>query len=67
MVTLKRATKDTIVFLAGLGGVIYETVVEHVDRPWLLAVFASMLGLNALSDTIISVSGGRRKDDPPTR
>jgi len=38
-------TRDFVLFVGGFLGVIYETVVEQVDRPALLAVFGAMLGL----------------------
>lgn len=42
---LGRGTRDTILFVAGLGGIIFETVAEQIDRPYLLAVFGTMMGL----------------------
>lgn len=43
----QRFTRDTVLFVAGLVGIAYETVIVRVDRPALLAVFAGMLGLPA--------------------
>lgn len=40
-----KITRDTILFTAGLLGVLYQTVVEHIDRPVLLALFGTMMGL----------------------
>lgn len=40
-----RVTRDTVLFLVGLVGIIYETVVVHVDRPTLLILFGGMVGL----------------------
>lgn len=40
-----KITRDTILFCAGLLGVLYQTVVEHADRPVLLALFGAMMGL----------------------
>lgn len=40
-----RITRDIVLFVGGLAGIAYETLVENVDRPALLAVFAGMLGL----------------------
>ena len=40
-----KITRDLVLFVGGLVGIAYETVVERVDRPALLAVFAGMLGL----------------------
>jgi hypothetical protein len=42
-----RWTRDRIIFLGGLAGVGYETLVTHGERPALLVLFASMLGLPA--------------------
>lgn len=39
-----------ILFWAGLAGITYETVVEHADRPYLLAVFGAMVGLAPILD-----------------
>lgn len=29
-----------------MAGIIYETVIEHVDRPWLLALFGGLCGVD---------------------
>ena len=42
-----KLTRDRAIFLTGLAGVVYETVVSEADRPALLVLFASMLGLPA--------------------
>jgi hypothetical protein len=34
-----------VLFVGGFLGIAYETLVEQVDRPALLAVFGGMLGL----------------------
>ena len=39
--------RDRIIFCVGIGGIIYETVVEKVDRPQLLLLYAAMVGLPA--------------------
>jgi len=44
IVTIPR---DTILFLAGLGGVVHETLFTSSDRPQLLLLFAAMIGLPA--------------------
>lgn len=41
----RRITRDMVLFVGGLLGIIHETVVREVDRPALLAVFAGMCGL----------------------
>jgi hypothetical protein len=37
--------RDFLLFLGGFLGGAYETIVEQVDRPALLALFGGMLGL----------------------
>lgn len=37
--------RDFVLFVGGLLGVAYETLLEQVDRPALLALFGGMLGL----------------------
>lgn len=44
---LPRLTRDTVIFLAGLAGMAHETLFAHAERPFLIAVFAAMLGLPA--------------------
>jgi hypothetical protein len=34
-----------VIRVAGLAGVVWEALVEHVDRPYLLFMFACMMGL----------------------
>jgi len=40
-----KITRDTVLFLTGLGLVIREAVFENADRPYLLMIFAGMMGL----------------------
>lgn len=56
---LDKGTRDTLLFVGGLAGVIFETVGEQVDRPYLLAVFGTMMGLPLFT--------GRDHDDPKHR
>lgn len=42
-----RITRDGVLFVAGLAGVAYETIVTGGDRPTLLLLFAAMMGLPA--------------------
>lgn len=46
-----RITRDTALLLFGMAGVAYETLVEHIDRPYLLGVFGACLGLPAFFRT----------------
>lgn len=39
--------RDVVLFVFGLTGIAYETVVENVDRPTLLVLFGACLGLPA--------------------
>ena len=39
--------RDVTLFLAGLGGVVHETVARDLERPFLLLAFAAMMGLPA--------------------
>jgi hypothetical protein len=41
------AYRDIILFCGGLIGVAHEMLLADVERPWLLAVFAAMMGLPA--------------------
>ena len=43
--TKPRLTRDNILFWAGLIGVAYQTVVEKADRPTLLILLGTMMGL----------------------
>lgn len=46
-----KAFRDVLLFLSGLSGVFYETVFVRADRPDLLLLFASMVGLPAFLRT----------------
>lgn len=43
--------RDITLFVFGLAGVTYETVVSRVDRPTLLLLFAACMGLPAFLRT----------------
>jgi hypothetical protein len=43
----QRITRDGVVFTAGLIGVFHETAIREVERPTLLILFATMIGLPA--------------------
>ena len=45
-------TRDLILFAVGVAGIVYETVYEHADRPYLLAVFAACVGLPTYLATV---------------
>lgn len=42
-----RLSRDSVLFVAGLLGILHETVVSAVERPYLLILFATMSGLPA--------------------
>lgn len=49
MAATARRLRENIRFVAGLAGLLHETVLEHVDRPVLLGVFAAMIGLDLIA------------------
>lgn len=40
-----HVSRDAMLFSVGLVGVIYQTVATTTDRPYLLALYAGMMGL----------------------
>lgn len=40
-----RLSRDTILFVTGLAGIVYETVGSGTEKPTLIIAFAAMLGL----------------------
>lgn len=40
-----RFLRTTVLFVAGLSGIAYETVATGTERPTLLILFAAMIGL----------------------
>lgn len=42
-----KFVRDVVLFVFGLLGIAYETIVESVDRPTLLVLFGACLGLPA--------------------
>lgn len=57
-----RITRDTVLFVAGLAGVFYETVFTKGDRPSLLFLFGAMIGLPAFLRSDEKNSNSRRRD-----
>jgi hypothetical protein len=43
-----NVVRDPLLFIGGLLGTGYETIVQKVDRPSLLALYAGMMGLPAV-------------------
>lgn len=52
-----RITRDLVLFAVGVAGIVWSTVIEEVDRPYLLAIFAACVGLPTYLAT------ARRKDE----
>lgn len=44
---LPKVGRDSVLFFAGLAGVVHETVIAEAERPTLLFLFATMIGLPA--------------------
>ncbi len=61
----------SMAFLIGAGIMVYETVVEHSDRPWLYAAAVGMMGLpiaRAAENIVSKFAPGPKgpgSDDPP--
>lgn len=45
--SLPRIGRDGVLFMSGLAGVFHETVIADSERPTLLFLFATMIGLPA--------------------
>lgn len=43
----RRLTRDGVLFVGGLLGIAYETAGHDFERPFLLMIFAGMVGLPA--------------------
>lgn len=53
-------TRDLVLFIFGLAGIVYETVFDSSDKPTLLILFGAMVGLPAFLHT----DEARRKRSP---
>lgn len=40
-----RVSRDTILFVFGLLGLAYETIIDNAEKPTLIIAFVGMLGL----------------------
>lgn len=58
-----KLTRDAVLFLVGILGIIHETVVAKTQRPELLVVFAGMVGLPAFLRTDEAKSKIEIKDE----
>lgn len=54
----RRVTRDGVLFVVGLLGILHETFVSHLERPGLLVLFAGMVGLPAF------IQRDEHHDDP---
>ena len=55
--------RELALFAVAIGGVIYETVIVHVDRPYLLGLFGAMLGIPAVTQRDRELKRKRRQHD----
>lgn len=37
-------TRDTVLFVVGLAGLLHETLVANIERPYLATIFAGFMG-----------------------
>ena len=49
--SLLKVLRSVALFTVGIGGVIYEIVVDHTERPTLLILLGAMVGLPAFLKT----------------
>lgn len=54
---------DVILKVAGLAGIIYETVLQEADRPELLLLFAAMVGLGNFMKRDYNGNGKKSKGE----
>jgi hypothetical protein len=50
LITLVRQWVLILAQVVGIGGVLYETIWEHADRPVLLKLFGLMIGVSVLGN-----------------
>lgn len=58
-----RLSRDTVLFLTGLAGIGFETLVEQGDRPTLLILFGAMVGLPAFLRSDEAKAPPKKEDD----
>ena len=59
---VRRITRDGALFIGGLAGLAWETTQHDAERPFLLMVFAGMIGLPAFIPKNESSDDGHRDD-----
>lgn len=62
---IPRISRDTILFVVGLAGIIYETVQNGGDQPTLLILFGGMVGLPAFLRADEAKNGKAPDSIPP--
>ena len=60
-----QALRDSIIFGVGIFGILYETIIEKVDRPTLVVLFAGMVGLPAFLRGDDFFNDKREDEDDP--
>ena len=62
-----RITRDGILFVFGLAGIVYETVINNGDNPTLLILFGAMCGLPAFlhADELTNKRAAPKEVEPP--
>lgn len=59
-----KFTRDTVLFIVGLGGIIHETTFNiGLERPYLLLLFAYMVGLPIVSPLFSKLQEKVRSDE----
>jgi hypothetical protein len=58
------AVRDAVLLICGLAGVAHQELLTQHERPYLLAIYLSMMGLSAgLEDLVRLLRGSRDKDE----
>jgi hypothetical protein len=57
--------KDVVLFVVGLGGIIFQLVTGNVNVA-LLAVFTAMTGVPGLTNLVLLLKGGFATELPPS-
>lgn len=60
---LPKIGRDSVLFLSGLGGIFHETVIADQERPTLLLLFATMVGLPAFLRSDEKKNDSKKKED----
>lgn len=63
--TAWNVVKDVVLFVVGIGGIVYQLVTGRVDFA-LLAVFTAMTGVPGLTNLLALLRPGSGIDSPPS-